>query len=1593
MAFTEAQRNEILEIIKGNSTTVSKLDPIVGEDGKIWVLGTKTIEGKDGEEDRHESVRIDLSDLKGQSGANSAGVSVYTLSKTQPEIPKGNILPPEGWQLELDEREGIWWESRATFTVDADNKYDKMIGTWSVPIRFTVKDGTVTLTHRRYCSSESPTEIRIGDKRIKPWIEDDFDWNNPDGPGEWWKEKRKLVGTVDEEGKPTEPNIDEDYIKDPAEPAQYNTDANPPIYLWETTATILNGVDMIEEWSDPVMISAYAGDKGETPELIPVFNIEASSQLMICDPETSKALSDQIITITAKLQNFKELSNGDIVFKMIPYGIDNQSLGEEIILDDNSDTDNPIATLTNADWAVEYAKAEIVCTIKNKSATTTIHRHTNAMHGDNVVFSYLTPDSVNLVANKDGVILEDNYKDFNGQLVLLDGSTTIIDSVTNNKDVEFEFDSNTPGLVIAIVENGKWKSNDSENDINGTEGEEGDGVFKILDYSQGSDNMRITIWTKYRGFRRPSVFSIYKSRENDNEGDDSIQNTSTREIMFALTRGNIKPTITINPDYLKGNIYQTDGFTPKVSSVGGVVYNPTTITWHSEPQNVTATYNHQWRSDRVKTNGVWGAFQAPYLWTNYSKPPEIDPNSRLQVYLENGFEVFNGVSGSYANIFVRAYLDAIPQEATRIIVGKPNDVDIPYDDVFDYAIDSNTQRITFTLNKNISDYRVGKIPIKITVNNMDFVDYFGYIIGPRGEDGQTYIMKLTTTSSTFTRDLTDTSDYKKDSEPKEIIVTGHHDNVDNPKWFFQRDREGEYTQTVPSGVIIDDNVVTITTAALKISNTLNIKFSGTASPGGFELYDVISLNVVHHGRTGIPGKTPFTMEWKEGITHRNDMDYVDYVYFRRPIKEGLLNRNGWFKLTDNFEYYEAPSSPYDDDIHTDSVLMRQDGGKNIYEKIDNLGTKAFEVIIGEEGNLAGFVFKNNKLYSQDILRISGKDTPRIMLNGVDGKIIATDVDIMGNIIATSGNIGNFTVKDGYLIGYKDEDLIKATVGLNANQGMNKDNIAFWAGGSLSEVYDYSVNRPQGEDPEGKKSIAYIGHDGKVFFSDADIQGKITASSGTIGGFTVGKRYLRGYNKDGKATVGLNANTIESSHIAFWAGTVIDGGDPDVENNLDVRAIIRHDGSSKFSNAVIEGDITATTGTIGGFNVDDNYLRGYKGHGVFSDENVTVGLNAKAGTGQQNIAFWSGGTLGEAFSAKDKMFDTEPPKMAYITHKGEAFFSDATIVGDVTATSGKIGGFRIDSSYLKAYSKVGSGGEYGEADVTMGLNAKPVSNNTFLPAFWAGGTYEEAVEGEAKTIIKHDGKAIFTDAEIKGKIVATSGVFKGSLASPFQKLYSNTSYDEEFSNNLVVTGMFSLPWNQLGSGRHIRLIQPSTGNISCSAPSGFFFYEDGEKKSKLNMTGAEIIELLGYTNSNGTFVGWLVLNRGLMNTLNTWGEPHRIVAQGYFRSPSYAKYHAFDSSALGFVYNGTSTNRYVTITMPDKWFDDKDGYYVKIIGNNGLTTAISVVDKTSSNKFDVKQISIVNGNNLTPNALLDFYFEIYSAGWFIPKSGVGWEPEY
>lgn len=175
----------------------------------------------------------------------------------------------------------------------------------------------------------------------------------------------------------------------------------------------------------------------------------------------------------------------------------------------------------------------------------------------------------------------------------------------------------------------------------------------------------------------------------------------------------------------------------------------------------------------------------------------------------------------------------------------------------------------------------------------------------------------------------------------------------------------------------------------------------------------------------------------------------------------------------------------------------------------------------------------------------------------------------------------------------------------------------------------------GENPTGYGFYAV----GNAFFS-----GRIVSGSGKIGNWNIGTDSLYVPNK-----TGISSNT---GKFAFWAG------ESNSKNGAsDTNAVFRvgHNGVLIATNATITGNVTATSGAIGSFTLDSTYLQS-------SDK--TVGLSATA----SDWAFWAGGA------------NTNNAKFR-VNHAGQLWATSATITGNITATSGRIGNCSIENGTL------------------------------------------------------------------------------------------------------------------------------------------------------------------------------------------------------------------------------------------------------------------------------------------------------------------------
>lgn len=193
--------------------------------------------------------------------------------------------------------------------------------------------------------------------------------------------------------------------------------------------------------------------------------------------------------------------------------------------------------------------------------------------------------------------------------------------------------------------------------------------------------------------------------------------------------------------------------------------------------------------------------------------------------------------------------------------------------------------------------------------------------------------------------------------------------------------------------------------------------------------------------------------------------------------------------------------------------------------------------------------------------------------------------------------------------------------------------------------------------------------GSLYASDVSLEGKITATSGSIGGFTISKDQLT-YGEIGKNNSfainpsGTSTNyNIGGRYDNKWALMI--------GSNFGVTCY----GNLYAENVHLKGEITATSGKIAGWSIAETYT-GAKGI-VSKTGNYEIGIKTSSNSGAA------------AFYVRDTSDNTSP---FYVTNDGELHATSADIEGKITATSGNIAGFNISSKRL-LYGSVGSASSF------------------------------------------------------------------------------------------------------------------------------------------------------------------------------------------------------------------------------------------------------------------------------------------------------------
>lgn len=435
--------------------------------------------------------------------------------------------------------------------------------------------------------------------------------------------------------------------------------------------------------------------------------------------------------------------------------------------------------------------------------------------------------------------------------------------------------------------------------------------------------------------------------------------------------------------------------------------------------------------------------------------------------------------------------------------------------------------------------------------------------------------------------------------------------------------------------------------------------------------------------------------------------------------------------------------------------------------------------------------------------------------------------------------------------------------------------------------------------------------------------------------------MSSYNEDKKSSIDIYDGTVDDGKPIVRMGYL--GGLPAVNGENPTGY-----GFYAVGNAYFNGTLVSSSGKIGGFTISQYTL-------VNNNGTSTVGICSTDGKGW---AFWAGNTDG----AKAPF---------HVGHNGKLYASGAEISGVITATSGKIGSFTLDSTYLQS------------SDKTVGLS--PTASDW---AFWAGGINTN----NAKFRVNHAGQLWATSATITGNITATSGrigncnIENGRLVLGDTMNYANLNANTygNYGFKLVADGNNN-PWFQFnGTPQRDILISP-VGYNSYKCNGGEWFRIEFEFSSTVQATATDGYGANTYVNINIGLYGiktngtncWCIPLGGRSNSSGTVQKVSTVV-QLDSNARSFSVYIQCAGSG---TFSGTLKIRNVSV--------------YRMMGNelivDGAITAAKIsAGAITSDKINVSQLSAISANlgNITGGSINigNGKFKVDSSGNFTATNG-------
>lgn len=512
---------------------------------------------------------------------------------------------------------------------------------------------------------------------------------------------------------------------------------------------------------------------------------------------------------------------------------------------------------------------------------------------------------------------------------------------------------------------------------------------------------------------------------------------------------------------------------------------------------------------------------------------------------------------------------------------------------------------------------------------------------------------------------------------------------------------------------------------------------------------------------------------------------------------------------------------------------------------------------------------------------------------VDTTITGDKIDTLlisgKEILADTGTIGGWTLASDHI--YDNG----ANVSIQGTQTAYNTGVGFWLG-LVGGTAKLSLGDPAGD------SLTWDG-------SALNITGALTASTGTIGGFTIGADYI----EDLADSFGLASTITGGDDVRFWAGSTFAD-----------RATAPFNVSE--TGVVSASNIGITGGSIAGWTINSQELVGPSGSAIRSGQ---TGYN-------QGTGFYIGNPAGTTLLSIGNSAGNQ------LTWDG----TNLHLTGGITAATGAIGGFNIGSDYVR------------DSANSMGM-ASTVSSGDDV-RFWAGATF--ANRATAPFNVTESGAATMSNVNITGGSITGTGMVSVAALNLANRGWTQTS-------TFAVSGASTVTWTSgtfvtADGGTTLSIASGTTGVMAAKT----YIYLDASVSlttyqttttattavgaSKVlvaiaqNGTGEATFQVLSGQGGQNIDGSNIVANSITANELSAsilYAGSLQIDTSGNIRSGQTA----FNTGIGWFIGNSSGTAKF-SIGDPTNNNMTWDGSYLKVHGNVTLSSALNNFSDTVAN---------------------------------------------